>query len=175
MGEPVTLLEDALQLSALRRYDLVAPEALVAWASQAVAGGSESPVLLALASEYPGAETRTIDAGLEAYLAEQGVRPPDPLQSALLVCGEVAARIRAGEFDPVVGGQRIVSLAHHAQDDPRLFPMRSVVDDWENTWPKEPALVEEIRVEARHLAEVREEILRVLAHDENRAAPEPLG
>lgn len=169
----MTLLEDALQLSASRRYDLVAPEALIAWAARAIGDGSHSPALLALASEYPGAETRTVDADLEAYLAERGARSPDPLESVLLVCGEEAARIRSGEVEPVAGGQRIVSLAHYAQDDPRLFPMRSVVDDWENTWPKVPALVEEIQAEALSLAELREEILQVLAGDEGRAAPEP--
>lgn len=175
LGRGRDMTSAAALLAAHRTLDTIDPRAVVAWASQAVADGSESPALLALASEYPGAETRSIDAGLEAYLAEQGVRSPDPLQSALLVCGEVAARVRAGEVDPVVGGQWIVGLAHHAQDDPRLFAMRSVVDDWENIWPKVPALVEEIRAEALHLEELREEVLRVLTKDQSRAAPETLG
>lgn len=170
MGEPVTLLEDALQFSALRRFDLIAPEAVVAWASLAVGDGSDSPALLTLACEYPGAETRAIDASLAAYLVESGVNPPDPLQSAMLVCGEVAARIRAGDLEPGAGGQRIVSLTRYAQDDSRLFGMRSLVDDWENTWPASSAILEEIRTEAAHLAELREEILRSLTSDVSQAA-----
>lgn len=83
----------AALLAALRVLDAIDPQALVAWASQALADGSDSPALLALASEYPGAETRSVDAGLEAYLAERGVRAPDPLQSTLLHLAELREEI----------------------------------------------------------------------------------
>lgn len=162
MGEAVMVLEEALHFVALRHLDLIAPERVVAWASEAVGHGSESPALLTLACQYPGAETEVIDASLLAYLGEVGAHVPDTVECVLLLSGEVAMRILSGDLGPAAGGKRIVRLSHYADDEPRLFSMRSAVDDWENVWPESLALLDDIREAAAPLAELRAEVLRSL-------------
>lgn len=150
----VRAIVDELALRrALRRLDLIDPEAIVTWAEGWMLSDDEQvPEVTALAtiSDVRGED---VDMLIENLAATMGLPLLTEKSAGVIAAQDAARALRSGEMTPIDAARRIWRIARLAPAaEPLLRNFIGLASQWDDDPAHRTSYEEEIRSEALHLA-----------------------
>lgn len=140
-------------LRALRRLDLIGREAVVEFADKWLLEIESSDVLGELAGVSPD-EADRVDVLLDTLAAMAQLPPMTEATAGMLAAKQVALRLDRAECEPIDAAREIWRVALRAPAaEPRLRAFIGLASEWEDDRDNRALYDQDIREEARWLAE----------------------